>query len=103
MSNNRIREIRGKAYHHVQRVERLILDFNKLSLDPERNHPRVFSNFVSLLELHLTNAFERERPRDLAATLHDIFVNRYSTAILNYNNKSNIVHFIVTSTSTHSY
>ncbi|XP_078053171.1 trophoblast glycoprotein-like isoform X1 [Augochlora pura] len=78
MSNNKIREIRGKAYHHVQRVERLILDFNELSLDPERSHPRVFSNFVSLLELHLTDAFEDDRldrPRDLAATLHDIFVN----------------------------
>ncbi|KZC13104.1 PREDICTED: phospholipase A2 inhibitor [Dufourea novaeangliae] len=75
MSNNKIREIRGKTYHHVQRVERLILDFNELSLDPGRNHPRVFSNFVSLLELHLTDAFEDGPPRDLAATLHDIFVN----------------------------
>ncbi|XP_076301253.1 trophoblast glycoprotein-like [Lasioglossum baleicum] len=78
MSNNKIREIRGKAYHHVQRVQRLILDFNELSLDPDRSHPRVFSNFVSLLELHLTDAFEdgrQDRPRDLAATLHDIFVN----------------------------
>ncbi|XP_076630527.1 trophoblast glycoprotein [Colletes latitarsis] len=82
MSKNKIREIRGKAYHHVQRVERLILDFNKLSLDPGRSHPRVFSNFVSLLELHLTDAFEDGPPRDLAATLHDIFVNSNLTQLM---------------------
>lgn len=82
MSNNKIREIRGKTYHHVQRVERLILDFNNLSLDPERRHPRVFSNFVSLLELHLTDAFENGPPRDLAATLHDIFVNSNLTQLI---------------------
>lgn len=82
MSNNRIREIRGKSYHHVQRVERLILDFNELSLDPARSHPRVFSNFVSLLELHLTDAFEDGLSRDLAATLHDIFVNSNLTQLI---------------------
>ncbi|RLU20598.1 hypothetical protein DMN91_007211 [Ooceraea biroi] len=81
MSNNKIREIRGKAYHHVQHVERLILDFNELSLDPARSHPRVFSNFVSLLELHLTDAFEDGPPRNLASTLHDIFVNRYYNSL----------------------
>ncbi|KAI4497176.1 hypothetical protein M0802_007660 [Mischocyttarus mexicanus] len=82
MSNNNIREIRGKAYHHVKRVERLILDFNKLSLDPSRSHPRVFSNFVSLLELHLTDAFEKGHPSDLPATLHDIFVNSNLTQLM---------------------
>ncbi|KAL2715924.1 toll-like receptor 5 [Vespula squamosa] len=82
MSNNKIREIRGKAYHHVKQVERLILDFNELSLDPSRSHPRVFSNFVSLLELHLTDAFEDGQPKDLAATLHDIFVNSNLTQLM---------------------
>lgn len=82
MSRNKIREIRGKAYHHVQWVQRLILDFNELSLDPGRSHPRVFSNFVSLLELHLTDAFEDGPPRDLAATLHDIFVNSNLTQLM---------------------
>ena len=77
MSNNRIKEIRGKAYHHVKNVKRLILDFNELSLDPVRSHPRLFSNFISLEELHLTDAFEDSpNPRDMASTLHDIFVNR---------------------------
>ncbi|XP_015181804.1 PREDICTED: toll-like receptor 5 [Polistes dominula] len=82
MSNNKIEEIRGKTYHHVKRVERLILDFNELSLDPAKSHPRVFSNFVSLLELHLTDAFEDGQPRDLAATLHDIFVNSNLTQLM---------------------
>ncbi|XP_076240508.1 trophoblast glycoprotein-like [Calliopsis andreniformis] len=82
MSRNKIREIRGKAYHHVQSVERLILDFNELSLEPGRSHPRLFSNFVSLLELHLTDAFEDGPPRDLAATLHDIFVNSNLTQLM---------------------
>lgn len=77
MSNNKISEIPGKAYHHVKNVERLILDFNELSITPTRNHPRLFSNFVSLLELHLTDAFEDGPPRSLAETLHDIFVNRF--------------------------
>lgn len=81
MSNNKIREIRGKAYHHVQHVQRLILDFNELSLDPARSHPRVFSNFVSLQELHLTDAFEDGPPRNLASTLHDIFVNSNLTRL----------------------
>ncbi|KAK2585810.1 hypothetical protein KPH14_010410 [Odynerus spinipes] len=82
MSNNKIREIRGKSYHHVKKVERLILDFNELSLDSARSHPRVFSNFVSLLELHLTNAFEDGPPRDIADTLHDIFVNSNLTQLM---------------------
>lgn len=79
MSNNKIREISGKAYHHVKNVQRLSLDFNELSLDTQSNHPRVFSNFISLLELHLTDAFEDGQPRDIAETLHEIFFNRYFT------------------------
>ncbi|XP_074096003.1 trophoblast glycoprotein isoform X1 [Cotesia typhae] len=77
MSNNKIREISGKAYHHVKNVQRLSLDFNELSLDTQSNHPRVFSNFISLLELHLTDAFEDGQPRDIAETLHEIFFNSH--------------------------
>lgn len=77
MSNNKIQEISGKAYHHVKNVQRLILDFNELSIQSQSDHPRVFSNFESLLELHLTDAFEDGPARDLAETLHNIFVNRY--------------------------
>ncbi|XP_011304704.1 phospholipase A2 inhibitor [Fopius arisanus] len=75
MSSNKIREISGKAYHHVKNVQRLNLDFNELSIQSQSDHPRVFSNFESLLELHLTDAFEDGPPRDLAETLHNIFVN----------------------------
>ncbi|XP_012275954.1 trophoblast glycoprotein isoform X2 [Orussus abietinus] len=82
MSSNKIREIHGKSYHHVQRVERLILNYNRLTMDPERSHPRIFSNFVSLLELHLTHAFDTGSPQDLAATLHDIFVNSNLTQLI---------------------
>lgn len=77
MSNNHIKIIKGQSYHHVKNVRRLILDFNDISLEPARSHPRIFSNFISLEELHLTDAFEDSpNPKDLASTLHDIFVNR---------------------------
>lgn len=35
----------------------------------------MFSNFESLEELHLTDAFADNTPEDLAAGLHDIFMN----------------------------
>ncbi|CAH0385715.1 unnamed protein product [Bemisia tabaci] len=79
MSNNGIKEIRGKSYHHVPNVERLILNHNEISIatsEPNNHHhPRVFSNFDSLSELHLTNAFADNTSEDLAADLHDIFIN----------------------------
>ncbi|KAG8320119.1 hypothetical protein J6590_076321 [Homalodisca vitripennis] len=78
MSNNNIRDIRGKSYHRVSNVERLILNHNQISIsskEPSHHHPRVFSNFVNLLELHLTDAFADNTPDDLASDLHDIFVN----------------------------
>ncbi|KAK3925680.1 Trophoblast glycoprotein [Frankliniella fusca] len=81
MSNNAIKEIRGKAYHHVSSVERLILDHNELSLSPLKSgvenhrHPRMFSNFINLRSLHLTNAFKDNSPSNLVNDLHDIFLN----------------------------
>lgn len=79
MSNNGIREIKGKTYHHVPNVETLILNHNNLSISSldEKNyhHPRVFSNFINLKELHLTNAFADNTDEELADDLHDIFVN----------------------------
>ncbi|XP_046398348.1 trophoblast glycoprotein [Ischnura elegans] len=57
LSNNKIRNIPGKAFHRVASVERLILNHNNIVLSKHKNHPRVFSNFVNLKELHLTNAF----------------------------------------------
>lgn len=83
MSNNAIKEIRGKAYHHVASVELLILDHNELSLssfktgEEVHRHSRMFSNFINLRALHLTNAFKDNSPANLANDLHDIFINRF--------------------------
>lgn len=84
MSNNEIQEILGKSYHRVSNVQRLILNHNKLSISSadgsNHHHPRVFSNFVNLMELHLTDAFA-DTEDDLAADLHDIFVNSNLTQL----------------------
>lgn len=85
MSNNKIREIRGKSYHRVGNVQRLILNHNDLTISStdgsNHHHPRVFSNFENLMELHLTDAFADNTPDDLAADLHDIFVNSNLTQL----------------------
>lgn len=85
MSNNKISEIFGKSYHRVSNVERLILNHNKISISTGKgynhHHPRVFSNFENLRELHLTNAFE-DTSENLAADLHDIFVNSNLTKLI---------------------
>lgn len=87
MSNNHIREIRGKSYHHVPNVKRLILNHNNLSIssddddDVNHHHPRVFSNFINLMELHLTNAFSDNTSTELSEDLHDIFMNSNLTKL----------------------
>lgn len=77
MSGNHIKDILGKTFHHVPNVETLILNHNniKISNDETKNfhHPRVFSNFINLQELHLTNAFADNTDEQLANDLHDIF------------------------------
>ncbi|EEB16641.1 Trophoblast glycoprotein precursor, putative [Pediculus humanus corporis] len=85
MSNNKIKEIFGKSYHRVSTVERLILNHNDISISSGKNynhhHPRVFSNFENLKELHLTNAFS-DTSENLASDLHDIFVNSNLTKLI---------------------
>ncbi|KAG5862466.1 hypothetical protein JTB14_019951 [Gonioctena quinquepunctata] len=85
MSNNGIRDVKGKAFHHVVGVTRLILNHNNISIsaeyDKNYHHPRVFSNFVNLEELHLTNAFADNTDEALADDLHDIFVNSNLTKL----------------------
>lgn len=86
MSSNRIQNIRGKTYHHVQNVQRLILNHNNLSIsrdDGEFNHhhARVFSNFLNLKALHLTNAFSENTSEKLSEDLHDIFVSSNLTKL----------------------
>ena len=89
MSNNHIREIRGKSYHHVPNVERLILNHNNLSISRfgddlavNHHHPRVLSNFVNLRELHLTNTFADNSSDELSEDLHDVFVNSNLTKLM---------------------
>lgn len=85
MSNNKIHEILGKSYHRVSNVERLILNHNEISIsageDYNYHHPRIFSNFINLKELHLTNAFA-DKSENLASDLHDIFVNSNLTQLI---------------------
>ncbi|CAG9768874.1 unnamed protein product [Ceutorhynchus assimilis] len=85
MSNNGITEIKGKTFHHVGSVRRLMLNHNNISIaeEDDRNfhHPRVFSNFENLEELHLTNAFADNTDEELADDLHDIFVNSNLTKL----------------------
>ena len=76
LSNNGIQVIRGKSFHHVRNVRTLILDFNKLSIKEEETHPRIFSNFESLAELHLSDAFEDGFDKELDIVLDEIFENR---------------------------
>lgn len=88
MSNNHIQEIRGKSYHHVPNVQRLILNHNNLSISRfddfavNHHHPRVLSNFVNLMELHLTNTFAENSSDQLSEDLHDIFVNSNLTKLI---------------------
>lgn len=87
MSNNNISEILGKSYHKVSTVERLILNYNDLKISDEtgpnnKHHPRIFSNFLNLRELHLTNSFADYSSEDLAEDLHDIFVQSNLTQLM---------------------
>lgn len=75
LSNNGIKEIPGKALHKVKNVERLILNHNDLYIVSTLAHPRVFSNFENLRELHLTNAFtEQIVSQWYLLNLEDIFI-----------------------------
>uniref|UniRef100_A0A0A9YYU4 Trophoblast glycoprotein n=1 Tax=Lygus hesperus TaxID=30085 RepID=A0A0A9YYU4_LYGHE len=76
LSNNKIREIKGKSFHHVPNVTMLILNFNKIDIAASRDHPRIFSNFENLKELHLTDAFDDKHPDlEFAQDLQAIFTN----------------------------
>lgn len=74
----------GKTYHHVQQVERLILNHNNLSISSQNVdlHPRIFSNFLNLQSLHLTNAFSDYSSPELSQDLHEIFSNSNLTKLI---------------------
>ena len=82
MSNNNIEEIKGKTYHHVKNVQVLILNHNNLNITGDKTHPRIFSNFVNLEALHLTNAFtESVDSKDYLMNLEQIFVRSNLTGL----------------------
>ncbi|RWS11490.1 trophoblast glycoprotein-like isoform X1 [Dinothrombium tinctorium] len=68
LSNNSIESVRGKTFHNVRSVRKLILSHNKFKILGDHFHPRLFSNFESLEELHLRDAFgDKERDADFMA------------------------------------
>jgi len=76
LSNNHIQTIKGKTFHNVANVTKLILNDNDLYIVAKDHHPRMFSNFVHLQELHLRNAFtEKVKSDDYLTNLEEIFEN----------------------------
>lgn len=76
LSNNHIQSIKGKTFHNVANVTKLILNDNDLYIVSKDHHPRMFSNFVNLKELHLRNAFtEKVKAGDYLNNLVQIFEN----------------------------
>lgn len=82
MSNNKIQEINGKTFHHVKSVKTLILNHNQIDISGEKSHPRLFSNFLNLESLHLTNAFSEsiDSQKSLVA-LEQIFIGSNLTKL----------------------
>ena len=88
-SNNNIRSIKGRTFHHVKKVKKLILDDNQLTITGENFHPRIFSSFESLEELHLRHAFAQTTRQlnfmeDLITVLND--ANLTKLKVLNLEN-----------------
>ncbi|XP_013794056.1 phospholipase A2 inhibitor-like [Limulus polyphemus] len=74
MSNNHIQSIKGKTFHHVEFVKKLVLNDNDLYIVSKDVHSRMFSNFYQLEELHLKNAFtEKVRVDDYFYNLVTVF------------------------------
>lgn len=81
MSNNQIRSLKGKTFHKVKGVRKLILDNNDLLITGEHFHPRIFSNFDSLEELSLKKSFSKKTRglnfvEDLITTFNEAHLNR---------------------------
>jgi len=82
MTNNNIQEIKGKTYHRVGNVKTLILNHNQLNITGDKTHPRIFSNFINLESLHLTNAFtEAIDSKEYLIALEQIFVGSNLTKL----------------------
>lgn len=77
LSNNHIQTIKGRTFHNVNNVTKLVLNDNDLYVVSKDFHPRMFSNFKSLEELQLRNAFSdkdvREKTDRYLSNLADTF------------------------------
>lgn len=75
LSNNKIQLIRGKTFHKVTSVRKLILNDNDIHIvSKEFHHPRMFTSFEDLEELYLRNAFARNmKYEDYLSSLAEIF------------------------------
>lgn len=80
LSNNQITSIRGKTFHNVKNVKKLILDNNNLLMTGEHFHPRFLSNFESLDELSLKNAFDQNQRKEN-------FIDNFITSLIQSNLK----------------
>ena len=57
----------------MKHVKRLVLDHNNLKITGRSHHPRMLTNFESLEELHLTNAFTEGNEMNLVMNLEETF------------------------------
>lgn len=74
LSNNKIQSIRGRTFHKVTSVRKLILNDNDIRIVSKDYHPRIFTSFEDLEELYLRNAFTRSmKYDDYLSSLSDIF------------------------------
>lgn len=81
MSSNQIRSLKGKTFHKVKSVRKLILDNNELLITGEHFHPRIFSNFDSLEDLSLKKSFSKKTRglnfiEDLITTFNEAHLNK---------------------------
>ena len=74
LSNNNIKFVKGKTFHNVKTVKVLDLSNNNILIEEDNFHPRIFSNFKNLEELHLKNAFDNTvHDKDFLQELWTIF------------------------------
>ena len=88
LSNNHIRRIHGKTFHHVKTVKHLILDNNDLYMADKVN---MFSNFVNLTMLSLNDALDDEMEGgkhtvQLYQVVYSVAMTKLETVFLNDNN-----------------
>lgn len=99
LSNNGITFIPGRTFHKVYNVRTLILNHNDIEISA-RERPRMFYNFESLENLHLTNAFtEAVNSSYYLLSLEDIFYESDLRLLLKLHLEQNEIYTIGKNTS----